>query len=133
MNVHEVTEHVLQLARRGRERGCSLRDYDPSLPNLSGDRQQLIQALLNILRNALEATAEQPRCEITLRTRSQRQFTIGEQRHRLVCRIDAVDNGPGIPPALRQTLFVPMVSGRRTEPGWGCPSPSPSCIATAAC
>jgi two-component system nitrogen regulation sensor histidine kinase GlnL len=120
MNVHEVTEHVLQLAKvEAGARATITRDYDPSLPNLSGDRQQLIQALLNILRNALEATAAQQQCEITLRTRAQRQFTIGEQRHRLVCRIDAVDDGPGIPPALRQTLFVPMVSGRPDGTGLG--------------
>ncbi len=96
-----------------------LRDYDPSLPEILGDRAQLIQALLNILRNALQATIDQPRCEITLRTRSQRQFTIGEHRHRLVLRLDIVDNGPGIPPSLRETLFVPMVSGRAEGTGLG--------------
>ena len=120
LNIHEVLEHTLQLVRvEAGSRLVLLRDYDPSLPELEGDRSQLIQAVLNILRNAMEATAEQPRCEITLRTRSQRQFTIGGTRHRLVCRIDLADNGPGIPPALRETLFVPMVSGRPDGTGLG--------------
>lgn len=120
LNVHEILEHVLQLiCVEAGKRLSLLRDYDPSLPELQGDRGQLIQALLNILRNALQATEDLPRCEITLRTRSQRQFTIGEKRHRLVCRIDIVDNGPGIPPELQETLFVPMVSGRAEGTGLG--------------
>jgi len=120
LNIHEVLEHVLQLV--GVEAGARLvllRDYDPSLPDVMGDRSQLIQALLNILRNALEATGEQPRCEVTLRSRSQRQFTIGEKRHRLVCRIDITDNGPGVPPELSETLFAPMVTGRPEGTGLG--------------
>lgn len=120
INIHEVLEHVLQLIRvEAGDRLVLLRDYDPSLPELHGDRSQLIQALLNILRNAMEATSDQPRCEITLRTRSQRQFTIGSTRHRLVCRVDVTDNGPGIPPELRENLFMPMVSGRAEGTGLG--------------
>lgn len=120
LNIHEMLEHVLQLVRvEAGEHLALLRDYDPSLPPIPGDRAQLIQALLNILRNALEATGEQPRCEVTLKTRSQRQFTIGDKRHRLVCRIDIIDNGPGIPPELSETLFVPMVSGRAEGTGLG--------------
>lgn len=120
LNVHEVLEHVVQLvlAEAG-DRVVLLRDYDPSLPELKGDRGQLIQAILNILRNALEATQDQPRCELTLRTRSQRQFTIGDTRHRLICRIDIGDNGPGVPPDLKQNLFMPMVSGRADGSGLG--------------
>jgi two-component system nitrogen regulation sensor histidine kinase GlnL len=79
----------------------------------------LIQAFLNIIRNALQATETQPQCALTLRTRSQRQFTIGDTRHRLVCRIDIIDNGPGIPEKLRETLFAPMVSGRAEGTGLG--------------
>ena len=120
LNVHEVIEHVLQLilAEVG-DRLLLRRDYDPSLPDILGDRAQLIQALLNILRNALQATEDQARCEITLRTRSHRQFTIGDRRHRLVLWLDIADNGPGIPPSLRETLFVPMVSGRAEGTGLG--------------
>lgn len=120
LNIHRVTEHVLQLITvEAGERLAICRDYDPSLPDILGDWQQLIQALLNILRNALQATEQQPQCAITLRTRSQRQFTIGDTRHRLVCRIDVTDNGPGIPEELRETLFVPMVSGRPDGTGLG--------------
>jgi two-component system nitrogen regulation sensor histidine kinase GlnL len=120
MNVHQATEHVVQLIQvEAGERAEIVRDYDPSLPDLMADRQQLIQALLNIMRNALEASAGRPQCRLILRTRSQRQFTIGEKRHRLICRIDAIDDGPGIPEELRETLFVPMVSGRPDGTGLG--------------
>lgn len=120
MNVHTVTEHVRQLIQV--EAGDRLRldrDYDPSLPEVVGDQQQLIQALLNIVRNALEATDGDGACTIALRTRSHRQFTIGDTRHRLVCRIDVTDDGPGIPSELRETLFAPMVSGRANGTGLG--------------
>ena len=120
INIHEVIEHVAQLIRA--EAGDRLRlerDYDPSLPELQGDRAQLIQAFFNILRNALQATREQQHSAIKLRSRSQRQFTIGNTRHRLVCRIDVCDNGPGIPEDIRETLFVPMVSGRAEGTGLG--------------
>jgi two-component system nitrogen regulation sensor histidine kinase GlnL len=120
INIHEVLEHLLKLAQvEAGERLVLLRDYDPSLPELQADRGQLVQAMLNITRNALEATAEQPRCELTLRTRSQRQFTIANKRHRLVCRVDIADNGPGIPPSIREQLFMPMVSGRADGTGLG--------------
>ena len=120
LNVHAVTEHVRQLleAEVGADANI-VRDYDPSLPEISGDEEQLIQAVLNIVRNALEASRDRATCEITLRTRSQRQFTIGETRHRLVCRIDIVDDGPGVPSELRDTLFAPMVSGRPEGTGLG--------------
>lgn len=120
LNIHEVLEHVLQLITvEAGERLAIQRDYDPSLPELRGDRSLLIQALLNILGNALQATEQQPQCALILRTRSQRQYTIGETRHRLACRIDIIDNGPGIPEELRETLFVPMISGRPEGTGLG--------------
>jgi two-component system nitrogen regulation sensor histidine kinase GlnL len=120
LNVHAVTEHVRQLISvEAGSRVQIIRDYDPSLPDIYGDVQQLIQAVLNVVRNALEATQDRPSCTITLRTRSQRQFTIGDVRHRLVCRIDLIDDGPGIPEALRETLFAPMVSGRPEGTGLG--------------
>ncbi|WOJ92587.1 nitrogen regulation protein NR(II) [Congregibacter variabilis] len=120
LNVHEVLEHVLQLAVvEAGERLAIVRDYDPSLPTIRGDRAQLIQALLNIVGNALQATDKQPQCALTLRSRSQRQFTIGEHRHRLVCQIDIIDNGPGIPEQITENLFAPMVSGRAEGTGLG--------------
>jgi two-component system nitrogen regulation sensor histidine kinase GlnL len=94
-----------------------IRDYDPSLPWLWGDRDLLIQAVLNIVRNALQALGDRGR--ITLRTRILHKFTIGHTRHRRVIRADIVDNGPGIPKALQDTLFYPMVTGRDEGTGLG--------------
>ncbi len=121
LNIHEVLEHVRSLVIA--EAGSAIklvRDYDPSLPDIRGDRAQLIQAVLNIMRNAVQAT-EQAKGDriIELHTRIQRQFTIGTHRHKLVCRIDIRDNGPGVPPELRESLFVPMVSGRAEGTGLG--------------
>jgi two-component system nitrogen regulation sensor histidine kinase GlnL len=122
MNIHEVVERVRNLVEAESEGGIEfIRDYDPSIPELPGDREQLIQAVLNMVRNAVEALraagTEQPR--ITLRTRTLRQFTIGSLRHRLVCKLDIIDNGPGIAPELREGIFFPMVSGRPDGSGLG--------------
>ena len=93
INVHEVLEHVRHLLQA--EVGDSInviRDYDPSMPDIRADRAQLVQALLNIVRNAMQATAaNEGERIIRLRTRIQRQFTIGCRRHRLVCRLDIED------------------------------------------
>ncbi len=127
VNIHEVLERVktlLEAESSGRLR--FKRDYDPSLPEFMGDKEQLIQAFLNIARNAMEAAFEydgdhysnvEP--TITLRTRALRQFTLGHSHHRLVCRIDIIDNGPGIPPGLQQNIFYPMISGRANGTGLG--------------
>lgn len=124
LNIHEITEHIRRLL--GAEAGDSIlieRDYDPSIPEFDANREQLIQALLNIGRNALEALRRSPpegeRGRILLRTRVLRQFTIGQQRHPLVCRVDICDNGPGIDPELRERIFFPMVSGRPDGTGLG--------------
>ena len=121
LNIHEVLEHVRTLIQA--EAGSSItieRDYDPSVPEMRADRGQLIQAILNILRNAMQALEAQPgERVISLRSRIQRQFTIGARRYRLVCRIDITDNGPGIPPELVDSIFIPMVSGRPEGSGLG--------------
>lgn len=124
LNLHEVVERVRQLLEaetKGQIR--FVRDYDPSIPDLLGDKEQLIQAVLNIVRNAVEAingmAKKPPRPTILLRTRSLRQFTIGTQRHRLVAKIDIIDNGPGVPTDLLETIFLPMVSGRSDGTGLG--------------
>lgn len=120
LNVHEVLEHVRNLLYAESDQALQFeRDYDPSLPEVPADRTQLIQAVLNITRNALQAADDPAQCRITLRTRSQRQFTIGNKRHRLVCRIDMIDNGPGIPDELQHAIFVPMVTGRADGTGLG--------------
>ena len=118
LNIHEVLERVRQLVKA--ESGDQLsigRDYDPSIPLLKGDSDQLIQALLNIVRNG--ARALNNRGEMRLRTRVLRQFTLGTQRHRLVAKIEISDNGPGIPHAIRETLFLPMISASDGGMGLG--------------
>jgi two-component system, NtrC family, nitrogen regulation sensor histidine kinase GlnL len=126
-NIHEVLERVRTLLEaESRGRLSFHRDYDPSLPEFQGDKEQLIQAFLNIARNAMEAAFENQsdsdRKEpptISFRTRALRQFTIGHRRHRLVCRVDVIDNGPGIPADLLQNIFYPMISGRASGTGLG--------------
>lgn len=118
INIHEVLEYVRGLVEA--EAPASIlvkRDYDPSLPELWADQDQLIQALLNIVRNAVQALDGSG--EILLRTRSQRQFTIGLKRHKLVVRIDVIDNGPGIPPEIKDDIFFPLVTGRAEGTGLG--------------
>jgi two-component system nitrogen regulation sensor histidine kinase GlnL len=120
LNIHEILEHVRNLiCAESDNRVTVIRDYDPSLPEFPCDRAQLIQAVLNIMRNALQASDDPAGCKIILRSRSQRQFTVGTQLHRLVCRVDIIDNGPGIPPELLPSVFAPMVTGRADGTGLG--------------
>ncbi|MEH6388738.1 nitrogen regulation protein NR(II) [Pseudomonas profundi] len=123
LNIHEITERVAHLIQAETHGQIDLqRDYDPSIPELMGDREQLIQAVLNIVRNAMQAITENGQVEqgrIVLQTRALRQFTIGHKRHRLVCHLRVIDNGPGIPPALLDSIFYPMVSGRADGTGLG--------------
>lgn len=117
-NIHEVTEHVMQLLRGEAGPGVKLAtEYDPSIPEFPIDRDQLIQALLNLARNALQAIGESG--SITLHTYTLRRFTIGQTLHRLVAAIEVIDDGPGIPPELKDHLFQPMVSGRADGTGLG--------------
>ena len=122
LNIHQILERIYSLinAETGGEVEI-LRDYDPSIPDLVGDEEQLIQAVLNVVRNSVQALQEsataQPR--ISLRTRAIRQFTLGNRRHRLVCQLVVGDNGPGVPEALKETLFFPMISGRAEGTGLG--------------
>ncbi|MCC5858887.1 MAG: nitrogen regulation protein NR(II) [Ectothiorhodospiraceae bacterium] len=117
-NIHEVLERVRQLAEAEAPPGVSLiRDYDPSIPDILAEPNQLIQAMLNVVRNALQAVGEVGR--ITLRTRTQRQFTIADTPHKLVVRVDVIDTGPGIPPELMDRIFYPMVTSRAEGTGLG--------------
>ena len=122
-NIHEVLERVCSLVDlESQGRITLVRDYDPSIPDVLIDREQMIQAVLNLVRNAMQALASQNDLHlgrITLRTRTLRQFTIGHTRHRLVCKVEIIDNGPGIPPELQDTIFYPMVSGRADGTGLG--------------
>lgn len=118
VNIHNVLERVrtLVLAEAG-NRVKVRRDYDPSIPELTGDFDQLIQAVLNIVRNAVRVLTDKG--TVTLRTRVQRNMTIGSGRHRLAAQIDIIDDGPGIPPEIIDTLFFPMVTSGTGGMGLG--------------
>jgi two-component system nitrogen regulation sensor histidine kinase GlnL len=114
LGIHEVLERVRSLVRA--EFGVEIRrDYDPSLPEIVGEREQLIQAVLNIARNAAQAGA----ATITFRTRAIRQVTILRQRHRLALELQVVDDGPGVPEKIQDRIFNPLVSGREGGTGLG--------------
>ncbi len=118
VNLHEVLEQVRALVEAEAGDGVVFRrDYDPSIPPIQADPDQLVQAVLNIVRNAVEALSG--RGVVSLRTRVQRQFTIGHRRNRLVARIDIVDNGPGIQKEMLERIFMPMISDRPSGTGIG--------------
>lgn len=118
VNIHDVLEHVRTLILAESPRGPKVhRDYDPSIPDFIADQDRLIQALLNLARNAATA-AGQHGC-LQLKTRVLRQFTIGSRRHKLVLQVQVRDNGPGIPDEIRDRIFYPMVSGRPDGTGLG--------------
>ena len=118
-SIHQVAERVCQLVSMEKPDNVQLvRDYDPSLPELAHDPDQIEQILLNITRNALQALGEEGGT-ITLRTRTAFQITLHGVRYRLVARIDIEDDGPGVPAHLQDTLFYPMVSGREGGTGLG--------------
>jgi len=120
VNVHQLLQHVarLVLAEAGAELSIE-EDYDPSLPDIRLDQDQMIQAFLNVVRNALQAI--DGKGTITLRTRAVTGFTIAEKRHSLVVRIDIMDSGPGIDPAARDRMFLPLVTHRAQGTGLGLP------------
>ena len=118
INIHHVLEHVRSLLMAEGEHQIDIRrDYDPSIPELEADPDQLIQAILNITRNAYQALGEEG--TITLRTRIERKYTLGKQRYDLVARIEIIDNGPGIPEDMLDKIFFPMVTGRAEGTGLG--------------
>jgi two-component system nitrogen regulation sensor histidine kinase GlnL len=118
INIHEVTERVRALLSAEAPPGVHVtRDYDPSIPPVYADPELLIQATLNMARNAVQAL--DGRGELQLRTRIQRRFTIGQICHRLVVRIEVHDDGPGVPEELREQVFFPLVTGRSDGTGLG--------------
>lgn len=118
VNIHQVFEHVRSLILAEIPEGISVRrDYDPSLPEFPADPDQLIQAVLNIARNAVQAL--HAKGIILLRSRVERQFTIGQKRHRLVLRAEIEDNGPGVAEELKEHIFLPMITGRPEGTGLG--------------
>lgn len=116
LNIHAVLERVLRLAES--EAGWAVklvRDYDPSLPELDGDADRLVQATWNLVRNAIEAGAG----EVVLRTRAEHGARIGSEPHALALRLEIVDDGRGVPEALAEQVFLPLVSGRAQGSGLG--------------
>jgi two-component system nitrogen regulation sensor histidine kinase GlnL len=119
LNLYEVLDHVVKLLYAESKTRLRIRyDIDPSLPPLSADRDQLVQAILNIVRNAWQAI-DAKAGRIRLRTRIARNFTIGHTFHKLLLRLDVIDNGPGIPPDRLKQIFYPMVTSRSEGTGLG--------------
>ena len=123
VNIHEVCERVRSLIQAEFPKGLRvLRDYDASIPEFRGDREQLIQAVINVAHNAAQALAEriaEGDAEITFRTRIARQVTFGKQRYRLALELHVIDNGPGVADSIKDRIFYPLVSGRDGGSGLG--------------
>ncbi|MSQ91661.1 MAG: PAS domain-containing sensor histidine kinase [Gammaproteobacteria bacterium] len=118
VNVHELIDHVYRLARAEAPAGVAIeRDYDPSLPLLALDRDLMVQAMLNLARNAVQALGE--RGVLTMRSRALTHATIGAERHRVVASLQFEDNGPGVPTELGETIFYPLVTARAGGTGLG--------------
>ncbi len=121
VNIHELLEYVVRLVESEDDRQPRVqRDYDPGLPLIDLDRDQIIQALLNLIRNA--AAALNGHGTITLRSRAVTNFTIGDTRHRVIASIEIEDDGPGIPHELQDTVFYPLVTSRPDGTGLGLPA-----------
>ena len=123
VNIHEVCERVRSLVLVEHPQGLKItRDYDISIPEFRGDSAQLIQALLNIVQNAAQALGRriaEGDAEIILKTRVARQVTLGRERYRLALELHVIDNGPGVPDAIKERIFYPLVSGRDGGSGLG--------------
>jgi two-component system nitrogen regulation sensor histidine kinase GlnL len=121
LNVHELIEYVVRIIEAEDRRSLHIvREYDPGLPLIELDRDQMVQALLNLMRNA--ATALEGQGTITLRSRAVTNFTIGDIRHRVIASIEIQDDGPGIPAQLQDTVFYPLVTGNPHGTGLGLPA-----------
>ncbi len=123
VNIHEVCERVRSLILAEFPRGLKVsREYDISIPEFRGDREQLIQAVLNIAHNACQALSERIAAgdaQLVFRTRIARQVTFGKQRYRLALELHVIDNGPGVPDSIKDRIFYPLVSGREGGSGLG--------------
>ncbi len=121
VNVHELLEYVLRIIAAEDPKLLTIRrDYDPGLPLIDLDRNQIVQAFLNLVRNAV--TALEGQGTITLRSRAEMNFTIGNTRHRVIALIEIEDDGPGIPQDLQDSVFYPLVTGSPTGTGLGLPA-----------
>jgi len=121
VNVHELLEYVVRLIEVDDQRQVNIhRDYDPGLPEISLDRDQMVQAFLNIVQNAIAALEGQG--TLTLRSRAVSNFTIGDTRHRVIASIEIEDDGPGIPTDMQDSIFYPLVTTRPEGTGLGLPA-----------
>ena len=121
VNVHELLEYVVRIIEAEDQRQLNIkRDYDPGLPEIDLDRDQMVQAFLNLVRNAAAALDGQG--AITLRSRAVTNFTIGDVRHRVIATIEIEDDGPGIPPDLQDSVFYPLVTSKPDGTGLGLPA-----------
>lgn len=121
VNVHELLEYVVRLIEVEEQRQIRIhRDYDPGLPDIDLDRDQMVQALLNLVRNAIAALDGQG--TLTLRSRAATNFTIGNTRHRVIASIEIEDDGPGIPADMQDSVFYPLVTTRTEGTGLGLPA-----------
>ena len=125
INIHETIERAASLVETETKFKLKIiRDYDPSIPQLPADRELIIQAILNLTRNAMQAIAENmplSKGRITLKSRVIRQFTLSNKCQKMVCQISVIDNGPGIPDHLQDSIFYPMISGQPSGTGLGLP------------
>ncbi|MFM7002854.1 MAG: PAS domain-containing sensor histidine kinase [Betaproteobacteria bacterium] len=123
VNIHEVCERVRSLIVSEFPRGIRvIRDYDTSIPEFRGDREQLIQAVLNIAHNAALAMSDritEGDAQLIFRTRIARQVTFGKQRYRLALELHVIDNGPGVPDSIKDRIFFPLITGREGGSGLG--------------
>lgn len=121
LNIHELLEYVVRLTKPELGEHINVqRDYDAGLPDIELDRDQMVQAFLNLVQNA--AAALEGHGNITLRSRAIMNFTIGEHRHPVVANIEVEDDGPGIPPNLQDSVFYPLVTSRAEGTGLGLPT-----------
>jgi len=119
-NIYKVFERVIQIMEAENPNRIHWdRDYDPSLPDLEADEDQLIQAILNIIQNACDATQNVSKPKISIRIRSARQFTIGAQRHKIVLKLEIIDNGVGKAPEMIERIFFPMITDKPSGSGLG--------------
>ena len=118
VNIHETLEYICSLMEVEYKQKLNInRDYDPSLPPVRADRGQIIQAILNVTRNAVQATG--PDGNIQFRTRIIRQVTLHKHVYRLALKLEIIDDGPGIPPEIENSIFYPMITGRPEGTGLG--------------
>ena len=120
LNIHEVLEHVVHLVTVND--GPKLRVnrfYDPALPEIEVDKEQMIQAILNIVGNAIEAQEGKDVAVIGLVTKFERFVTINQVMYRQALKIQVWDEGPGVPADLREVIFDPLITSRPEGTGLG--------------